>query len=353
MKRLHTIALLSTILFSTTTFASDFEFTPLAGYDIAEGNIKLDNYAIAGAELQYNGFKSAIKPEISFLYSLADYQEDFLNYKNRADTNVMRFLVNGVYEFNNIGAFVPSLKAGLGYETMDDAYDGNSDGSAVADLGLALKMPITKNIALKLETLYMSKYNDERFDSNLALLAGLTVAFGGDEQKAPALKAEPEVTPVQKIVSEPVVAPVIEPIAKPVVEEKVEIIAIPETYEGTIETFADGSPKKINLGVGFERDSYRVAQTYSNDIERFTKYLKQHPDYKVDIAGYADSIGTYEYNQKLSLKRANIVKDMLVANGIASDRLTTTGNGEYNPIATNMYKAGRAQNRRIEVTIIK
>jgi OOP family OmpA-OmpF porin len=68
--------------------------------------------------------------------------------------------------------------------------------------------------------------------------------------------------------------------------------------------------------------------------------------------GHTDSIGTYEYNQKLSERRANAVKDYLVSKGIEKNRVYTEGKGEKSPIATNSTAEGRAKNRRTEIEVV-
>jgi len=74
----------------------------------------------------------------------------------------------------------------------------------------------------------------------------------------------------------------------------------------------------------------------------------------VEIGGHTSSPGTKAYNQKLSEARANVVRNALIADyGISADRLTHIGYGEDYPVATNSTKAGRALNRRMEVTVIK
>jgi ompA/motB domain protein len=68
--------------------------------------------------------------------------------------------------------------------------------------------------------------------------------------------------------------------------------------------------------------------------------------------GHTDSIGTEAYNQRLSERRANAVKAYLVSKGIESDRVATEGKGELQPVASNKTKAGRAQNRRVEIEVV-
>ena len=68
--------------------------------------------------------------------------------------------------------------------------------------------------------------------------------------------------------------------------------------------------------------------------------------------GHTDSIGSEQYNQGLSERRANSVKNYLVSKGIAADRVYTEGKGETSPIADNATREGRAQNRRVEIEIV-
>ena len=68
--------------------------------------------------------------------------------------------------------------------------------------------------------------------------------------------------------------------------------------------------------------------------------------------GHTDSTGPDAYNQKLSERRANSVKEYLVSRGVPADRIYTEGKGEAEPVATNATREGRAQNRRVEIEIV-
>jgi len=79
-----------------------------------------------------------------------------------------------------------------------------------------------------------------------------------------------------------------------------------------------------------------------------TDLLLDHPDWAFDIIGHTDSDGDDANNLKLSLERANQVKEALIARGIAEDRLTTLGKGESEPLNTNSSVEEKANNRRVE-----
>ncbi len=88
-------------------------------------------------------------------------------------------------------------------------------------------------------------------------------------------------------------------------------------------------------------------------LQSIAAILKEYPDSKFSIEGHTDSDGKDAANQKLSEDRAKAVKDYLVTNGIVEGRLTSTGFGETKPIDSNKTKAGKANNRRVEVNLVK
>jgi outer membrane protein OmpA-like peptidoglycan-associated protein len=79
--------------------------------------------------------------------------------------------------------------------------------------------------------------------------------------------------------------------------------------------------------------------------------LKAYPSAQVQLVGHTDNTGSSAANQTLSLDRANAVKETLVAQGVGADRISTAGFGQDRPVASNDSEAGRAQNRRLELTV--
>jgi len=90
-----------------------------------------------------------------------------------------------------------------------------------------------------------------------------------------------------------------------------------------------------------------------SELNKLENMLKQNERVKVEIAGHTDNVSSADFNMKLSLKRANAVKDFLVSKGIDTRRVTTAGYGEERPIASNDdEKDGRELNRRVEFKVL-
>jgi outer membrane protein OmpA-like peptidoglycan-associated protein len=89
----------------------------------------------------------------------------------------------------------------------------------------------------------------------------------------------------------------------------------------------------------------------TSNLNKLVAFLNQYPDRTVVIEGYTDSVGSEDYNQGLSERRADSVKAYLAGQGIGSTRLSASGKGESDPVASNDSAAGRQENRRVEVII--
>ncbi|WP_103865775.1 OmpA family protein [Aquimarina sp. I32.4] len=81
--------------------------------------------------------------------------------------------------------------------------------------------------------------------------------------------------------------------------------------------------------------------------------LKEYPNAKFTVEGHTDSVGSAKLNQRLSDSRANAVKNYLTENGIDQFRLSAVGYGEDRPIVSNKTRKGRAENRRVEINLVK
>jgi OOP family OmpA-OmpF porin len=115
---------------------------------------------------------------------------------------------------------------------------------------------------------------------------------------------------------------------------------------------AAATKKTIVLrGINFDFDKAKIKPEFEGVLDAGADVLKENPGVHVQVAGYTDSVGTDAYNQGLSERRANAVKDYLASHGVDASRLTAVGFGESNPVADNKTADGRAQNRRVELNI--
>lgn len=101
----------------------------------------------------------------------------------------------------------------------------------------------------------------------------------------------------------------------------------------------------------FNTGKYTLKSSSFKGLNDVVAIMKDNPDMLLAIDGHTDSDGSEEMNQTLSDNRANAVKNYLVSKGIDESRITATGHGELKPIASNKTAAGKAQNRRSELTL--
>ncbi len=106
-------------------------------------------------------------------------------------------------------------------------------------------------------------------------------------------------------------------------------------------------------GVTFATASAELIGDSPQVLDEVVETLRRNSELKLEIAGYTDNTGNHDYNVHLSQQRAEAVRDYLVAQGIAADRLTAKGYGPADPVADNDSEDGRATNRRVALHIIE
>jgi outer membrane protein OmpA-like peptidoglycan-associated protein len=109
--------------------------------------------------------------------------------------------------------------------------------------------------------------------------------------------------------------------------------------------------KIILRGVNFDTNKATIRTDAQPILDQAVETLKEHSAIALTVEGHTDSTGSDEYNQKLSVRRAEAVRDYLSGHGINSSRMSVAGHGESQPVATNDSAEGRAQNRRVELHV--
>jgi len=102
----------------------------------------------------------------------------------------------------------------------------------------------------------------------------------------------------------------------------------------------------------FEVGSFALRYSAQNDVARMAAILAEYDKTNIIVAGHTDSTGSESTNQTLSERRAEAVRNIMLANNVAAKRITTVGFGESQPIASNDTNQGRNLNRRVEIKIV-
>lgn len=105
-------------------------------------------------------------------------------------------------------------------------------------------------------------------------------------------------------------------------------------------------------GITFGFNSSDVNAKFYTVLDKVASTLNAYDQTTVNVAGYTDSVGSDSYNMKLSKERADSVTQYLQSRGVSAQRLRSVGYGESNPVDTNDTEAGRANNRRVEITLV-
>nr|WP_081760069.1 OmpA family protein [Pseudoxanthomonas suwonensis] len=131
--------------------------------------------------------------------------------------------------------------------------------------------------------------------------------------------------------------------------------ALREKLQGTgVDVARKGDNITLNMpgNVTFAFNSANIDPQFYTVLNDVAGVLREYDQTVVEVAGHTDSVGSDEVNQRLSEQRAEAVAQYLVAQGVQRERLITVGGGKRYPIASNDTEAGRAANRRVEITLV-
>ncbi|MGQ7859058.1 OmpA family protein [Pseudomonas yamanorum] len=237
------------------------------------------------------------------------------NQKIKGDTGS----VTAQYHFGQAGvdSLRPYVEGGFGHQSRSNVQaDGHSgrDQSTLAIAGAGVKYYFTNNLYARAGVEADYAIDNGKWD--YSALVGLGVNFGGN-----AGAAAPAPTP----------APAPEPVPEP--EAPVAQVV------------------RVELDVKFDFDKSVVKPNSYGDVKNLADFMKQYPQTTTVVEGHTDSVGPDAYNQKLSQRRADAVKQVLVKDGIAPNRVSSVGYGKSRPVADNATEAGRAINRRVEASV--
>lgn len=268
--------------------------------------------------------------------------------------------------YNRSGLFAPYLLAGAGIVNTD-VNDGSQDHDDLQLQGGAGVLTRLWGDRLSLRTEVLYRWQDASSSLNDVLVnAGFSVALGSKAEAA---------APVAAVLAAPVVVAPKDSDGDGVVDGTDKC---PGTVAGAkvnaqgceLDGDADGVVDRLDecpgtpagakvdargceeslvlRGVVFDNDSSKITAQSEMILAAVADILGKRTHFKhIEVRGHTDSVGTDQYNQKLSQRRADAVKSYLVSKGLAAGLFTTKGFGESEPIAPNDTADGREQNRRV------
>jgi outer membrane receptor protein involved in Fe transport/outer membrane protein OmpA-like peptidoglycan-associated protein len=260
-------------------------------------------------------------PELTASASLA-YRHpinDSLGFLARVDNNYVGSRIDTTAQANYLGSYdLTNLRVGVEADHWSAAMFVNNVTNRVALL--------TNSPAINVN---IPTFNRTAMEQPLTVGIDLTYHFGGGHA-TPAPATPPTPAPPPPPATPPAPAP-------------------PPPLPAPVSPPPPPVREQVLKGVNFETGSAKLRTESTAILDGVAATIAQCHCSKVDIRGYTDSVGKPPFNQKLSERRANAVKDYLEAHGVAPGILTAEGLGEANPIADNRTANGRAENRRVTV----
>lgn len=119
-----------------------------------------------------------------------------------------------------------------------------------------------------------------------------------------------------------------------------------------VERVGEGIKITFDSGLLFQTNSASLSPTAESNVKELARILAKYKDTDILVEGHTDSVGTEEYNEKLSQRRAESVASYAKGLGVKGSRFTTIGYGESQPVASNADASGRQKNRRVEIAIM-
>ena len=365
-------SLLITALLVSTVHAQDYENRPginIGGviYTFDSERNQDDNTGLAiGGEYPLAG-RWAIATDYFTLDSDVEPGTGF-----ESDIDYLRLGVN--YYLNKINQLQPYAGIGMGKLNIDPKGLGPNDSrESTVDIGVGAKLLLSQNWQLRAD--YKMIFGDNSSARDSAVTLGLSYLFGARSQSRPAgptpgtpvnnnaiMDADQDGVPDERdaCANTPAGAQVnrrgceLDSDRDGVVDSRDNC---PDTSVN-LSVDDNGCPvldtmqRRIELLVNFDYDRSEVKAEYDEEIENFADFMKEYANTNAVIEGHTDTRGSDAYNQPLSERRANAVREELVNEyGIEEERVSAVGYGESRPVDTSNTEAGHARNRRIEAVL--
>ena len=268
-----------------------------------------------------------------------------------AEVDLDHYKFDLFYDFDNSSPnWKPFVVAGMG----NTKFEG--ENNTLLDIGAGIKYALSDRWEWRTAVRSYNYLDRDLEDSDLGIDTALIYYFGGDSaprRSTASTRPEPAPEPAAEQASAPAAR---DSDGDGVIDANDRCPDTPRNYA----VDDNGCPipveevARVELRVNFDFDRSEVKPEYFSEIEEVADFMEQYPDVVIELEGHTDSVGTEEYNRGLSQRRADAVRQVLIDRfDVQGSRITATGFGESQPIASNDTSAGRAQNRRVMTVIIK
>ncbi len=348
MKRILTAVVLG--LAGTSTVMADEYAGWNAGAAASFGEYKFDDDVLDDSSLGmklFGGYRLNRWFGLEGAYqNFGDFETDILpvDPSGNTDVSISGFTGSALFYLPWFGEeFDIFAKAGYYSFDQDATVDGGLTSSNSPDglvAGLGGRFRISEQFGIR--------YEGEWFDIDdgrlWALNVGFEYLFGRPAKPAPVVAAAPVAAAAAAPPPPPPPPPPVDSDRDGVTDDR---DACPGTPAGA-KVDARGCEEQLVLrGVNFEYNSAMLTAQDRSILDSVVDILAQRPAFDVNVVGHTDSAGPDAYNQDLSLRRANAVRDYLISKGIPREKLSADGRGESEPVESNDTAEGRAMNRRV------
>ncbi|HTG01387.1 MAG TPA: OmpA family protein [Nitrospirota bacterium] len=337
--------------------------SPFFGWYVFDHDMNLKDRPVAGFRVGYD-LTDRWGVEGAFDYVKTKFD------RGSGDVKVYGYRLDALYHFRPKDKLVPFLAAGIGGTNADYPDNTGRDGNDfLLNYGGGVKYFLSEALALRADIRHLLVFDGGRSDWEYTI--GVTFFFGGG-RPAPA----PAAAPVQIADADGDGVPdALDRCPDTPKGVKVDkdgcpvdsdgdgvpdyLDRCPDTPKGAkvdkdgcpiVAKTVEKAPEKVSIALQIEFDTSKavIKPQYDVQIKKVADFMKTYPETSAVIEGHTDNVGKEEYNQQLSLKRAESVKAYLVEKfGIAPGRLSAKGFGSSQPVASNATAEGRAKNRRI------
>ncbi|MCR8921188.1 OmpA family protein [Dasania sp. GY-MA-18] len=329
---------------------------PMVGHQKPDSERRLNEDVVYGLGVEYQ-YNESWGTELKYLQGSMDSEGVPGN-----DADMKHLLLEGIYNLNALGnnKFTPYLALGLGHQEYDYDLSGEN-GETTATFGPGFRYAFSDRWSTKVDyrLVHALDYseNDGLFTIALSYAFGKTAAkpvaqkpMVADADKDGVIDSQDQCPNSAMGVSVDSRGCELDSDGDGVVNSKDQC---PNTVAGA-KVDAKGCAEKLTrtetivLNVSFASSSAQLTDNFMPEVEKAAAFMRKYSSVTAVIEGHTDSSGGAAFNQRLSQRRAEAVRDVLINQfGIAANRLTAVGYGEDRPVADNSTVAGRKANRRV------